>query len=71
MERLSDILLNMALISEKSVTRAIHSYASGESESEEIRKASYELRKNEDDVGELALELIARFQPVHSRHMVT
>jgi len=66
MERLSDILLNMALISEKSVTRAIHSYASGESESEEIRKASQELQKNEEDVSELAFELIARYQPVAS-----
>jgi phosphate transport system protein len=66
MERLSDILLNMALISEKSVERAIRSYASGESESEEIRKASIELRNNEEDVSELAFELIARYQPVAS-----
>ena len=66
LERLSDILLNMAAISEKSVSMAIHSYASGESESEEIKKASNELLRDEEDVSELALELIARYQPVAS-----
>lgn len=66
LERLSDILLNMAAISEKSVSMAIHSYTSGESESEEIRKASDELLRDEEDVSELALELIARYQPVAS-----
>lgn len=66
MERLSDILLNMAMISEKSVLRAIQSYESGENDIDEIRKASSELRKNEEDVSELAFELIARYQPVAS-----
>lgn len=66
LERLSDILLNMAAISEKSVSMAIHSYTSGESESEEIRNASDELLRDEEDVSELALELIARYQPVAS-----
>ncbi len=66
LERLGDILLNMAAISEKSVSRAIQSYTSGESARDEIRKASIELRTDEEDVSELAIELIARYQPVAS-----
>jgi len=66
LERLGDVLLNMASISEKSVLRAIDSYISGESVREEIRKASNELRADEEEVSELAFELIARYQPVAS-----
>ena len=64
LERLSDILLDMASLSEKSVSRAIRCYTSGETASEEIRKSSDELRRDEEEVSELALELIARYQPV-------
>ncbi len=53
LERLSDILLDMASLSEKSVSRAILSYTSGESASEEIRNSSDELRNDEEDVSEL------------------
>jgi phosphate transport system protein len=66
MERLADILLNMAAISEESVSKAISAYASGESASEEIRKSSDELRGEEEEVSELAIELIARYQPMAS-----
>lgn len=66
LERFSDILLNMAAISEKSVSRAIRSYTTGVSASEEIRMLSDELRIEEEEVSELATELIARFQPVAS-----
>jgi phosphate transport system protein len=66
LERLSDILLNMAAISEKSVSRAVRSYTTGESVSEEIRQASDELRRQQEEVSELAFELIARYQPVAS-----
>jgi len=66
LEHLGEILLNMASISEKSVQRAIASYTSGESASEEIRKASNELRADEEEVSELVFELIARYQPVAS-----
>jgi phosphate transport system protein len=66
LERLADLLLDMSSISEKSVSRAILYYTSGESASEEIRKASDELKLEEEEVSELSIELIARYQPVAS-----
>jgi phosphate transport system protein len=54
----------MAALSEKSVTSSIEAYEEGKMMKDQIKTWSDELRKNEDDVSELAFELIARYQPV-------
>ncbi len=66
LERITDTMLEMASLSEKSVATAIEAYESGSKLGEEIREWSDELRKQEDEVGELAVELLARYQPVAS-----
>ncbi len=66
LERITDILLEMASLSEKSVSTSIEAYASGKKIGEQIREWSDRLRKLEDDVSELSIELIARYQPVAS-----
>ena len=64
LDRLSDLILEMAEISEKSVNTAIDAYATGKSDVAEIKTWSDELRKDHDDVKDLSVELIARYQPV-------
>ncbi len=64
LERLSNMLLDMAAISEKAVETAIESYVKGRDMREEVFQLSEELRWYQDEVAELAVELIARYQPV-------
>jgi phosphate transport system protein len=64
LERLTNLVLEMASLSEKSVATSIEAYSTGKNLSEEIRNWSEQLRKMQDDVSELAIELIARYQPV-------
>jgi len=64
--QLGDLLMEMAKTSEKSVAKSIESYTAGSSSLPEIRSWSDELRKEEEDVSELAVEMIARYQPVAS-----
>jgi len=64
--RLSDTILEMASLSEKSVTTAIEAYEGGGKFGEQIREWSDELRRKEDEVSDLAIELLARYQPVAS-----
>ena len=64
LDRLSDLILEMAEISEKSVNTAIDAYATGKSDVADIKTWSDELRKDHDDVKDLSVELIARYQPV-------
>jgi phosphate transport system protein len=66
LEQLANLLLDMASLSEKSVATSIDAYSTGKSITEEIKSWSDELRKMQDGVSELAVELIARFQPVAS-----
>ncbi len=66
LERLSNTLLSMAALSEKSVATSIDAYVSGKNVTGEIRAWSDELRRDEEEVSEVALELIARYQPVAS-----
>ena len=54
----------MANLSEKSVTTAIESYEKGTSTKKVIFEWSEQLRVLQDEVGDLAIELIARYQPV-------
>ena len=64
LERVSDILMDMANLSEKSVSAAIESYMTGKPRIEEIRSWSEEIRQLQDDVSELCVDIIARYQPV-------
>ena len=64
LERLSNMLLDMAEISEKAVETAIESYLEGEDVREKVFQLSEQLRWYQDEVAELAVELIARYQPV-------
>jgi phosphate transport system protein len=66
LERVSDILMEMASLSEKSVSAAIDAYVKGKAEVEEIHSWSEEIRQLQDDVSELCVDIIARYQPVAS-----
>jgi phosphate transport system protein len=55
--------MDMAKLSEKSVTTAIESYEKGTSTKKVIFEWSEQLRVLQDEVGDLAIELIARYQP--------
>lgn len=66
LERLSSMLMDMASLSEKAVTTSIEAYVQGNNRIEEIRSWSEELRVLQDEVSELAVDIIARFQPVAS-----
>src|SRR5271165_1251570 len=54
----------MAALSEKSVTASIEAYTSGKNQVKEIYSWSEELRRLQDDVSELTIDIIARYQPV-------
>jgi len=66
LERLSSMLLDMATLSEKSVTTSIEAYALGRNVTQEILAWSDELRFIQDEASELAIDIIARYQPVAS-----
>jgi phosphate transport system protein len=63
-DRIQNIIMDMAQLSEKSVTTAIESYEKGASTKKVIFEWSEQLRVLQDEVGDLAIELIARYQPV-------
>src|SRR5918999_5825439 len=56
--------MDMAKLSEKSVTTAIESYEKGTSTKKVIFEWSEQLRVLQEEVSDLAIELIARYQPV-------
>lgn len=64
LEKLTNILLEMAALSEKSVIVSIESYESGRKMTDEIKGWSNDLRGLQEEVSELAFEVIARYQPV-------
>ena len=64
LEKLTNVLLEMANLSEKSVALSIDSYQTGKRMTDQIKSWSDELRVLQEDVSELAFELIARYQPV-------
>lgn len=65
-ERLTSMLMDMATLSERSVTTSIEAYRDGKNLTQEIHSWSEELRMLQDDVSELSVDIIARFQPVAS-----
>ncbi len=56
--------MDMAELSERSVLTAIESYEKGTKTKRKIFEWSDQLRMLQDEVGDLAVELIARYQPV-------
>jgi len=62
--RISNLIMDMANLSVKSVDTAIESYEKGSGSKEQIFTWSEQLRVLQDEVTELAVELIARYQPV-------
>ena len=65
MDRLTNLLLEMGDLSVQTVATAMESYRTGKS-LQEVNKSSNKLKMLDDQVSELAIELIARFQPVAS-----
>ncbi len=66
LDKLTKMLMEMADLSEKSVATSIEAYTQGRNMSARIRDWSEQLRVLQDEVSELSIELIARYQPVAS-----
>ena len=66
LERLTKLVLEMATLSEITVNRAIESYSKGINVRNEVFARSEQLELLQDDVNDLATEIIARYQPVAS-----
>ncbi|HEX2014924.1 MAG TPA: PhoU domain-containing protein, partial [Nitrososphaera sp.] len=61
---ISNIIMDMANLSVRSVDTSLESYEKGGGSKEQIFEWSEQLRVLQDEVTELAVELIARYQPV-------
>src|SRR5438445_10753417 len=66
LEKLRNMVLDMAELSQNTVSTAIDTYVQGRDLRDRIFGWSEELRMLQDDVSELAVEIIARYQPVAS-----
>jgi phosphate transport system protein len=66
LDKLRNMVLDMAELSENTVSTAIDAYVQGRDLRERIYNWSEELRMLQDEVSELAVEIIARYQPVAS-----
>lgn len=66
LDRLRNMILDMADLSNSTVSTAIDAYVNGNDVRTRIYGWSEELRILQDEVSELAVELIARYQPVAS-----
>jgi phosphate transport system protein len=65
MDRLRNLLLEMGRLSEQTVATAMEAYQIGKN-LQEVNKWSNQLKQLDDQVSELSIELIARFQPLAS-----
>jgi len=63
-DRLKGIIGDMAAASTEAFRRSMESIFSGEDASEDVRMLSDQLQFMREEAGQLAVELIARFQPV-------
>lgn len=63
-KRISNIIMDMANLSVRSVDSSIEAYEKGMGSKEQIFEWSEQLRVLQDEATELAMELIARYQPV-------
>jgi len=66
LEKLSRLVFDMADLAEKSVVSSLQSYLAGKSNTQQLEQWSQELRRIQDEIGELSIEMIARYQPVAS-----
>ncbi len=66
LDRIRNIIMDMSKLSENSVFTAIDSYQSGIQIKKQIFDWSEKLRVLQEEVSDLAVELIARYQPVAS-----
>jgi phosphate transport system protein len=66
LEKLRNLILDMAVYSENTVSIAIGAYQKGKKLGDELYKSSEDLRILQDEASELAVELIALYQPVAS-----
>lgn len=64
LERLSNAIVDMGTLAEESVLKAIEAYAKGERITQQAFDRSNELSMLSSEVEELAIELLARYQPV-------
>ena len=62
--RISNIVMDMANLSVRSVDSSIDSYEKGTGSKDQVFEWSEQLRVLQDEATELAIELIARYQPV-------
>ena len=65
-DRISNVIMDMAKISENSVFAAIESYQESTHIKKQIFDWSEKLRVLQEEVSDLAIEMIARYQPVAS-----
>jgi len=65
MDRLRNLLLEMGQLSQQTVVTAIEAYHVGKNH-QDVNRWSNKLKQLDDQVSELSIELIARFQPVAS-----
>lgn len=66
LDKLRNMVLDMADLSQNTVSTAIDAYVQGRDLRDRIYGWSEELRMLQEEVGELAVEIIARYQPVAS-----
>ncbi len=66
LEKLKNLLIEMGQLSEKTVAFAIEAYTKGEDLHRQVFDNSEDLRVKQEEVNDLATELIARYQPVAS-----
>ncbi len=64
LERLTKMVLEMATLSEATVNKAIEAYLKGANVRDEVFARSEQLELLQDEVSDLATEIIARYQPV-------
>ena len=64
LDRLQTIIMDMAKLSEQSVFTSIEAYYNGVNHKRPILDWSEKLRSLKEETGDLAIESIARFQPV-------
>ncbi len=66
LERLKSLIIEMADYSAETVFLAIDSYSRGEDLTDQLYARAQQIRAMEDEANELAVEIIARYQPVAS-----
>ncbi len=66
LEKLNSMLSEMASLSEKTVNLSLEAFMSGIDVKEEVFKRAQQLKQMKEEIGELVVEIIARYQPAAS-----